>query len=167
MSGSTVNITWTFDDDIANVVLTNSDSSSKRTIAVILSNQDSQEVKNILPQLNAKPPATLVMNNVGQGHNGTYEFKLQVNGGHVHKSNVVVFIASKFHICQMSTYSLHTYFLINFLSNEFILCSERYNYQLKTFCTKCKRYLSLLKMLNQNMLFNFLGYKFYTMRSLL
>ena len=91
-------ITWTFDDDISNVIVrtwsfTSSDSSSKRTIALAIVNS---RVVNFLPQFMVIPPATLVLNNVSQSYDGTYEFKLEVNGWRAYRSNVRVFIASKF-----------------------------------------------------------------------
>lgn len=100
LPGSNARITWTFDDDISKVdsrswFFTSSNDSAKRTLAVILLTAAPVLFHESLPEFNIIPPGTLVLRNVNESYDGTYEFELNVNGQPVDTSTVGVFIASK------------------------------------------------------------------------
>ena len=101
LSGSDQSITWTFDDDISNVAVrvwsfTSSDGSPKRTLAVAVGDGVPQPLKKNLPEFDVTTQGALVLKNVNQSYDGTYELKLEVVGQPVDTSNVRLFIASKF-----------------------------------------------------------------------
>ena len=101
LPGSDESITWKFDDDISNVVyrtwtFTSSDGSPKRTLALLVADGDPYLVKKSLPDFELTKQGALVLKNVNQSYDGTYEFELEVSGQPIDTSNVRLFIASKF-----------------------------------------------------------------------
>ena len=100
-SGSTANITWSFDDKISEVssrtwFFTNSDGSidGKRLGRIIDDEKPRIDKDNGLSGVKIVKPATLILENVNQTYNGTYRFDVAAPVGG--RSEVVVFIASKF-----------------------------------------------------------------------
>ena len=101
LNGSTANITWSFDDKISTVSyrawhFTSGDGSivGKRLGRII--DNDKPEIDKDSGLLGVKiiRPASLILENVNQTYSGTYRFDLSAGVGG--KSEVVVFIASKF-----------------------------------------------------------------------
>ena len=98
--GSTVNITWSFNDDVSQVssrvwYFTSSDGSfvNERLARVI--DDENPQIFNIgLSGISIVKPATLLLKNVNQTYDGTYWFDLSGPVGG--RSEVVVFIASTF-----------------------------------------------------------------------
>ena len=103
LSGSTVNITWSFNDDVAQLLarawyFTSSDSSFvDEPLASIFRDGQPQIDNSGLSGVSIVKPATLLLKNVNQTYNGTYRFDLSGRGGSG-SSQVVVFIASKLNI---------------------------------------------------------------------
>ena len=104
LPGSTVNITWSFNDDVSQVTtriwyFTSSDGSFvDKRLAVIIFDDDPQIFNSGLSGVSIVKPATLLLKNVNQSYNGTYQFDLSAPGGSG-SSQVVVIIASKFRSC--------------------------------------------------------------------
>ena len=100
LPGENVNITWSFNDDVAQLIarawyFTSSDDSFvNERLAVILLDGEPQIDPSGLSGVSIVKPATLLLKNVNQTYNGTYRFDLSgpVGGD----SQVVVIIASKF-----------------------------------------------------------------------
>ena len=100
LPGSSRNITWDFDDEISKVItrtwtFTSSDGLRSGALGVIALDLQPQPQKGVLPGVNIIKPATLELNNVDHSFNGIYKFTLTTTK--THTSNVIVFIASKFH----------------------------------------------------------------------
>ena len=100
LPGSSVNITWDFDDEISQVAsrswsFTSSDGLRSGALGVIVFNSQPQIRKNVLPGVDIMKPATLVLNNVDYSFDGTYTFTITAVESDT--SNVIVFIASKFY----------------------------------------------------------------------
>ena len=100
LPGSSRNITWDFDDEISQVAsrtwsFTSSDGLRSGILGVIALDFQPQPQKGAPPGVNIIKPATLELNNVDHSYDGTYTFTLVA--AESHKSNVIVFIASKFH----------------------------------------------------------------------
>ena len=100
LPGSTVNITWSFNDDVSQVFsrvwyFTSSDGSFvDERLARIIDDENPQIFNIGLSGVSIVKPATLLLKNVNQTYDGTYRFDLTgLVGG---RSEVVVFIASKF-----------------------------------------------------------------------
>ena len=101
LPGSDQSITWRFDDDISNVAtrtwsFTSSDGLRKRVLAVAIANGDPQPIGKNLPGSDVTTLGILVLKNVNQSYDGTYEFELKVTGQPVDTSNVRLFIAGRF-----------------------------------------------------------------------
>ena len=103
LPGSTVNITWSFNDDVSQVFsrawfFTSSDRSFvNKRLASIFDNGDPRIANSGLSGVTIIKPATLLLKNVNQTYDGTYRFDLSGPVGG--RSEVVVFIASKFRLC--------------------------------------------------------------------
>ena len=103
LPGSTVNITWSFNDDVSQVTarvwyFTSSDGSFvNKRLAVIIFDDDPRIFNVGLSGVSIVKPATLLLKNVNQTYDGTYRFDLSGRGGG--SSQVVVIIASKFRLC--------------------------------------------------------------------
>ena len=100
LPGSTENITWTFDDNPSETLLTwfftSSDGLRVGFLGTIFSDfQPHIGQGNPLPMINITKPATLILNNVNQSYNGTYRLILKADGQPKVTSDVIVFIASK------------------------------------------------------------------------
>ena len=101
LPGSTVNIIWSFNDDVSKVLarawwFTSSDGSFVNTLlASIIRDGQPQIEDSGLSGISIVKPATLLLKNVNQSYDGTYRFDLSGRGGGG-SSRVVVFIASKF-----------------------------------------------------------------------
>ena len=101
LPGSTVNIAWSFNDDVSKVLFrawyfTSSDGSFVNTLlaSIILDGQPQIEDSGLSGAVIVKP-ATLLLKNVNQTYDGTYRFDLLGPGGGG-SAWVVVSIASKF-----------------------------------------------------------------------
>ena len=98
---STVNITWSFNNDISQVSLrewyfTSSDGSFvTERLARIFDDENPRIDPSGLSGVSIVKPATLLLKNVNQTYNGTYRFDLSARGGSG-SSQVVLIIASKF-----------------------------------------------------------------------
>ena len=105
LPGSTGNLTWNFDDDISTIRTLNwyfipSGGTKQIPLAAIRYNNSKPMTRiencSICGGLVVWKPATLVLKNVNQSYNGTYQF--QFNGQKMYPPvNVQVFIASKFY----------------------------------------------------------------------
>ena len=98
LPNSTVNITWTFDDEVMKLVsrvwsFTSSDSVSKR-VARIFDDDDPKDFDSGLSGVSIVKPATLLLKNVNRTYDGTYRFILVEDDAD--RSDVVVIIASKY-----------------------------------------------------------------------
>jgi hypothetical protein len=101
LPGSTVNITWSFSNNISTVLsrawyFTSSDGSfSAKRLAIITKNEEPKIDESGLSGVTIVKPATLILKNVNQSYDGTYQFFLLAlrNSG---TFDVRVFIASKF-----------------------------------------------------------------------
>ena len=99
-SGSTVNITWSFRDDVAQVnargwYFTRSDSSIDwKLLASIIDDKNPTIRDSGLCGVSIEKPATLLLKNVNQTYGGRYRFVLSAFLSYS-RSDVVVFIASK------------------------------------------------------------------------
>ena len=97
---STVNITWSFSDDVSQVTFrawyfTSSDGSFvNKPLASIVRDGQLQIDPSGLSGVSIVKPATLLLKNVNQTYNGTYRFDLSRHSGSG-SSRVVVIIASK------------------------------------------------------------------------
>ena len=100
LPGSTVNITWSFSDDVSQVILrawyfTSSDGSFVDEPLVRINDNEGPKIFNSgLSGVSIVKPATLLLKNVNQTYNGTYRFDLSRRRGSG-SSQVVVIIASK------------------------------------------------------------------------
>ena len=98
--GSTVNITWSFNDDVSQVTarvwyFTSSDGSFvNERLARIIDDENPQIFNSGLSGISIVKPATLLLKNVNQTYNGAYSFDLSGPVGG--RYEVVVIIASKF-----------------------------------------------------------------------
>ena len=96
-----MNIKWSFNDDVSKVVsrawyFTSSDGSFvNERLARIIDDENPQIFNSGLPGVSIVKPATLLLKNVNQTYDGTYQFQLSAPGGGS-PFEVVVFIASKF-----------------------------------------------------------------------
>ena len=103
LPGSTVNITWSFNDDVSQVfsrnwVFTSSDGSFVNKRLASINNDENPQIFNIgLSGVSIVKPATLLLKNVNQTYDGTYRFQLSAPGGGS-PFKVVVFIASKLNL---------------------------------------------------------------------
>ena len=103
LPGSTENITWTFDDNPSETLrtwfFTSSDGLRAGLLGGIFSDFQPQIRQDnlLIPVFNITKPATLILNNVNQSYNGTYRFILKADRQPKVTSDVIVFIASKFH----------------------------------------------------------------------
>ena len=101
LPGSTVNITWSINDDISRVSFrewhfTSSDGLFvRKPLASIIRDSQPQIDNSDLSGVSIVKPATLLLKNVNQTYDGTYRFDLLGPGGG-RSARVVVFIASKF-----------------------------------------------------------------------
>jgi hypothetical protein len=101
LPGSTVNITWSFSNSISTVLsrawyFTSSDGSfSAKRLAIITKDDEPKIDESGLSGVIIVKPATLILKNVNQSYDGTYQFFLLAlrNSG---TFDVRVFIASKF-----------------------------------------------------------------------
>ena len=100
LPGSNVNITWSFNDDVSQVIarvwyFTSSDGSFVNERLARIINDGVPQIFNIgLSGVSIIKPATLHLRNVNQTYDGTYRFVLV--GNNDDSSGVVIFIASKF-----------------------------------------------------------------------
>ena len=99
LPGSSRNITWDFDDEISQVAsrtwsFTSSDGLRSGALGVIALDSQPQPQKDAPRGIDIIKPATLELNNIDHSFDGTYTFTLVATESH--KSNVIVFIASKF-----------------------------------------------------------------------
>ena len=98
--GSIVNITWSFSDDVSKVIsrawyFTSSDGSFVNKRLARIFDDENPRIFNIgLSGVSIVKPATLLLKNVNQTYDGTYQFDLSGPVGG--RSEVVVFIASTF-----------------------------------------------------------------------
>ncbi len=102
LPGSSMNITWTFDDTPSTVTsrswyFTSSSGLVQNELIAQIAGFGTQVRKDILPGLDLIEPATLSLSNVSQSHNGTYEFNLRAKNQQPASSHVIVYIASKSH----------------------------------------------------------------------
>ena len=101
LPGSTVNITWSFSNDLSQVIyrvwyFTSSDGSFvDERLARIIDDENPQIFNSGLSGVSIVKPATLLLKNVNQTYDGTYQFQLSAPGSGS-AFEVVVFIASKF-----------------------------------------------------------------------
>ena len=101
LPGSTVNITWSFNDDVSQVLFrawyfTSSDGSFfDKRLARIFDDGQPQIDNSGLSGVSIVKPATLLLKNVNQTYDGTYQFDLSAPGSS-EPFQVVVIIASKF-----------------------------------------------------------------------
>ncbi len=102
LPGSTRNITWAFDDDPRTVTNWQWYFTSSVDFAVKLIAQNNifgpRALKEFLPGLDLILPATLKLTNVNQSYDGAYLFSLKIGTKPEVTSNVIVYIASKFHL---------------------------------------------------------------------
>ena len=99
--GSTVNLQWNFDDDIKSVITRTwrfFGHSDSKILAVILVD-GKPVIRDKLLKFEIKNRATLVLKNVNESYNGTYEFTLDADKKK-YVSKAVVVIASKLHFFQ-------------------------------------------------------------------
>ena len=100
LPGSTVNIKWSFNDDVSQVTarvwyFTSSDGSFvNKRLAIIFDDENPRIYNSGLSGVSIVKPATLLLKNVNQTYDGTYRFDLSGPVGG--RSEVVVYIASKF-----------------------------------------------------------------------
>ena len=100
LPGSTVNITWSFNDDVSQVssrvwYFTSSDGSFVNTLLASIFRDGQPQIEDSgLSGVSILKPATLLLENVNQTYDGTYRFDLSGRDGG--RSAVVVFIASTF-----------------------------------------------------------------------
>ena len=96
-----MNIKWSFSDDVSQVSLrewrfTSSDGSFVNERLARIIDDDPPQIFNIgLSGVSIVKPATLLLKNVNQTYDGTYQFQLSAPGGGS-PFEVVVSIASKF-----------------------------------------------------------------------
>ena len=96
-----MNITWSFNDDVSQVIarvwyFTSSEGSFvDERLAMIIDDENPRIFNSGLSGVSIVKPATLLLKNVNQTYNGTYRFDLSARGGSG-SSQVVVIIASKF-----------------------------------------------------------------------
>ena len=101
LPGENVTITWSFSNDVAQLVsrawyFTSGDGSFvDEPLASIIRDGQPQIDPSGLSGVSIVKPATLLLKNVNQTYNGTYQFDLSGRGGSG-LSQVVVIIASKF-----------------------------------------------------------------------
>ena len=101
LPGSTETITWTFDDGISKVEnrrwsFKSSDDNGFGVLALLPFNGN-PTLGNKLPRFDIIKPGSLVLHDVNQSYDGTYQFALTVDGAQKDDvSNVRVYIASKF-----------------------------------------------------------------------
>ena len=100
LPGSSGNITWDFDDEISKVAtrswtFTSSDGLRSGTLGIIGFNSQPQIRKDVLSGVDIIKPATLELNNVDNSFDGIYKFSLTATESDT--SNVILYIASKFH----------------------------------------------------------------------
>ena len=101
LPGSNITISWSFDDDVSQVIIrswyfTSSDGSIVHDLLARIINDGALKIfTSGLTGVSIIKPATLVLQNVNQTYNGTYQFYLW-HLGSARSSQVVVFIASKF-----------------------------------------------------------------------
>ena len=101
LPGENVNIKWSFNDDVSQVIsrawyFTSSDGSFvDKRLARIIDDENPQIFNSGLSGVSIVKPATLLLKNVNQTYDGTYRFALSAPGGGS-PFEVVVFIASKF-----------------------------------------------------------------------
>ena len=102
LPGSTRNITWVFDDEPHTVTNRQWYFTSSVDFAVNLIAQNNKfgprARKKLLPGLDLILPATLKLTNVNQSYDGAYLFSLKIGTKPEVTSNVIVYIASKFHL---------------------------------------------------------------------
>ena len=101
LPGSTVNITWSFNDDISQVLFRAwrfTSSHGKfvgKPLASIFRDSQLQMDDSGFSGVSIVKPATLLLKNVNQTYDGIYRFDLSGPGGGGF-ARVVVFVASKF-----------------------------------------------------------------------
>ena len=99
-----MNITWSFDSDVSQVIsrvwyFTSSDGSFvDEPLASIFRDGQPQIDNSGLSGVSIVKPATLLLKNVNETYDGTYQFQLSAPGSGS-AFEVVVFIASKFRSC--------------------------------------------------------------------
>ena len=99
LPGTSENITWKFDDEVAQVTsrtwyFTSSDGLRSGTLGVIAYDRKPNLTQNVLSGVNIIKPATLVLNNVNHSYDGVYTFDLQP-ADVTYSSEVTVYIARK------------------------------------------------------------------------
>ncbi|XP_046858238.1 immunoglobulin superfamily member 10-like isoform X2 [Xenia sp. Carnegie-2017] len=102
LPGETHNITWTFDDDLNDLVsrdwfFTGSSNGSQSTLlaTVVLDLSVQNFNEPILPNYDVFKPSTLQLRNITYSYDGTYEFQLRRKDGIAFISTVRVFVAIK------------------------------------------------------------------------
>ena len=101
LPGSTVNITWSFNDDVSQVsfrawYFTSSDGRFVSNLLASIIRDSQPQIEDIGSSgVSIVKPATLLLKNVSQTYDGTYQFQLSAPGSGS-AFEVVVFIASKF-----------------------------------------------------------------------
>ena len=101
LPGSTVNITWSFNDDVSQVLsrawyFTSSNSSINwKLLAGIIDDGKPRIYNSGFSGVSIIKPATLILKNVNQTYDGTYRFVFSAVAN-FDRSDVVVFIAGKF-----------------------------------------------------------------------
>ena len=101
LPGSTVNITWSFNDDVSQVLsrawyFTSSNSSINwKLLAGIIDDGKPRIYNSGFSGVSIIKPATLLLKNVNQTYGGTYRFVFSAVAN-FDRSDVVVFIAGKF-----------------------------------------------------------------------
>ena len=98
--GATAKIVWSFNDEIQSLSrrtwsLIFPDGRLPTVVLAILDGDDDHRIQTSLFDVEVEKPATLVLKNVNQTYNGTYQFSLLPSIGAA-SSEVVVFIAGKF-----------------------------------------------------------------------
>ena len=100
--GSTVNLQWDFDDDIKTVTARTwrffGDSGSR--ILALISVDAKPIIRDQSLKFEIKKPATLILKDVNESYNGTYQFTLETDDMK-YVSEAVVEIASKLHYFSM------------------------------------------------------------------
>ena len=97
--GSTVNITWKFDDDVSSLFVRawyfKRGGGSSERLASIVDDNDPKIQRSSLSGVKIIKPATLILKNVNESYNGVYRFELSGSGLAV-SIGVRVYIASMF-----------------------------------------------------------------------
>jgi hypothetical protein len=97
--GSTIRISWTFDDDIYDILLRQwiftSNNVSEEQLAGIFLDDGPYILNSSLPEVFIEKPFTLVLRNIDYHYNGTYKFILARASNLTESAEVVLFISGK------------------------------------------------------------------------